>query len=157
MPKLYRHVRRCRCFTLVELLIVVVLLSILASASQFVYIDSVRDAKLQRTVEHFRLVHRAAQSIQARTGSWPLGYGTDIDAFDEYLGEDVFTGSPPVGLNWYYSAYRSGVNTYVELYAIDAFGNSQEDFEQIDALIDDGIPTSGLVRTTATFCCYRIE
>jgi hypothetical protein len=95
--------------------------------------------------------------IQIRTGSWPLGTGRDIDAFDEYLGEDAFFGRPPIGKKWYYSAYSSGADIYVELYVLDPLGDAQEEFQRIDTLIDDGIPNTGSVRTTATSCCYRIQ
>lgn len=146
-----------RGFTLVELLIVVVLMSVMAAAGVTVYFDTARDARLQRTIEHLKLVHRTAQTIQARTGNWPLGYGTDVDAFDEYLGESAFSEKPPVGMAWYYSAYTSGGRPNVYLYLVDGFGSSQGDFQQIDAIMDDGVATTGAVRTNATFLGYRIE
>jgi len=134
-----------QAFTLVELLIVVVLMSILSATGITVYIDSAKDAKVQQTAQTLLTVQRAIHVSRLHHGVWPLGSGTDVTVLDEFVGASFMKSEPPIGGSWFYAGSESAGRPYIYLLILFVVDPPADEFQRIDALIDDGVLTSGRV------------
>ncbi len=154
-----RPLRRRGGFTLVEILIVVVILGILASivigqfgnasqdAARVAFATSLRE--YATAAERYRIDH-AAFPGDGSSGQVPAG-------FEDYVRAEQFQVPTPIGGVWDTEFNDNGVGFAVGVH-FDGTGETRDDtyMAAIDAMIDDGVLTSGSFRRLASGRYYRV-
>ena len=138
--------RRVSGFTLVELLIVIAVLTIIASATITYTFDATSDARAASAAQDLQSIARAATHYHSYHARWPgPTYGGNAPGdFQHFLNRETFTRVASVAADdrgrygWF--AWRDHFAAAYVTY-VDA-----DDALKVDALIDDGNARSGYVR-----------
>jgi prepilin-type N-terminal cleavage/methylation domain-containing protein len=142
-PRLRRP--RTAGFTLVELLIVVVILAILATVvlPQF---DGVTDeTKQARFASSLRVLAEACALYEAKTGEHVVDVSSGVwqAELDGYVQQASFEKPTPVGGVWDTEQDDFGAASAVGVHFLSGDVPSDAFMEAVDALLDDGVLTSG--------------
>jgi prepilin-type N-terminal cleavage/methylation domain-containing protein len=136
-------------FTLVELIAVIVVLAILAAVAVPRYFDYRLRAENNSTAWSIRVIARAAVSYRMSNADWPPGaaHATLPGQLNAYLDRAQFAIRPPIGDNWVWNYWPAGyVGAPAGWAGVSVWPVTVSKMGQmatIDAMIDDGILTSG--------------
>jgi len=155
LPRRYRNgPSRQRAFTLVEVMVVVLIISLLASLALPAFLRMRRKARTAAIVNDFRTFAAAFEAYAQETGKWPpeAGVGRVPTGMTDRLGKTAWLRQTPMGgrYNWEYNRRHYGVR-YAAAISIAGTTASplRTDLEQmtdIDRQIDNGDLLSGSFR-----------
>jgi type II secretory pathway pseudopilin PulG len=143
--------RALPAFTLVELVVIIVVLSVLAGVAVPKYIDLSTRARVSMTARSWGVLMRAVNQYMIDNNDVPAPNVNDAimpPQLDAYLMNADFTRTPPVGGMWDYDewgAYSGGGAGLIVSVSITQSPSPASIFQQIDAAVDDGNLTTGSV------------
>jgi general secretion pathway protein G len=148
-----------RAFTLVEILIVVVILGILASIVIGQFGNASQDAARVAFATSLREYATAAERYRIDYTAYP-GDGSSgqvVSGFEDYVRAEQFQVATPIGGVWDTEFNDNGVGFAVGVH-FNGTGTTRDDayMAAIDAMIDDGVLTSGSFRRLAAGRYYRV-
>ncbi len=149
--------RKKRGFTLVELMVVVTIIGLIASIAIPALTQSRQQSIAARTANDFRKFAEQFNYFNLKTGTWPNdGYPTTVPTgMEEYLLDGVWPKETPVGGYWDYDRNVFGFTSGI---SIDSATHDDEALRAIDALMDDGDLTTGLIiKTGGNRLSYILE
>lgn len=154
------HVTRSRAFTLVELIAIIVVLAVLSGVAIPKFIDLSQRAKVSRTAASWKVLTRAVnQYIIDNAGAVPPNVNDALmpPQLDPYLMNSDFTRTPPVGGMWDYDEWApfsgAGSGLLVSV-SITQSSEPAATFQRIDAVVDDGNLSTGMVFYLTTYPRY---
>lgn len=138
-------------FTLVELIVTMVVLAVLAGVAIPQYVDMSNRAKVVATASSWKVLARAVNQYMIDNSDRPapnVQDGQMPPQISPYLMNQDFTRTPAVGGMWDYDEWGAfggaGVGLIVSI-SITQSPASQSTFQQIDAMVDDGNLSAGMV------------
>jgi len=146
-----------QAFTLVEILIVVVILSILAVIVIAMFNDTTKQATQTAFISDTKVFVDAAMLYQVKTGDYLEDSSTgDVPAgFDTYIDTRVWMQETPIGGEWDCELDSFGIKSALGVH----FQGDQPDdayMIEIDSILDDGDLTTGAFRKIAGSRFYYI-
>lgn len=145
-----------RGFTLIELMVVVTIVGLLASIAIPAFIQSRSSAAASKTANDFRVFAEKFQLFNLENGTWPAdGLPTSIPAgMAPYLTNGVWDETTALGGNWDWDYAQFGVTAAV---SIDSVTSDTATVQMLDALIDDGILTTGKMLQSGNRIMFVLE
>ncbi|MBY0310833.1 MAG: prepilin-type N-terminal cleavage/methylation domain-containing protein [Phycisphaerales bacterium] len=138
-------------FTLMELLVMIVVLAILAGVAIPKYFDYSERARISSTAYSWRILTRALnQYIIDNSGTIPpnVNDGLMPPELTPYFTLSEYTRTPPVGGMWDYdewSNFGGGGAGLIVSVSITQSPAPLSTFQRIDAIVDDGNTSTGMV------------
>ncbi|MBY0262898.1 MAG: type II secretion system GspH family protein [Phycisphaerales bacterium] len=146
-----RRPRPSPAFTLVELIAIIVVLAVLSGVAIPAFIDISTRARVSRTAASWKVLARAVNQYLIDNADAPAPNVNDAlmpPQLDPYLMNSDFTATPPVGGLWDYDEWSAfggaGVGLRVSV-SITQSPAPATTFQRIDALVDDGNLSTGMV------------
>lgn len=135
---------RCRAFTLVELIAVIVVLSILAAVAMPRYFDYSQRARVSRMAEQFKVLARAVQQYQIDNGEpvRDVSWGLMFPGLERYL-QSTGSVTSPYGGTWY--SHNLTSQPGVAMVLVNSTATTTET-QTVDAIVDDGDIANGNMR-----------
>ncbi|MEQ9096851.1 MAG: type II secretion system protein [Phycisphaerales bacterium] len=138
---------RCRAFTLVEILIVVVILGILAAIVMPQAANAMGNTQQTAFVREIQLFTDAAVIHRSRTGTWigDGGSGTIPAGFEDFIDPQSWENGTPIGGSWDSEARPDyDITLGIGVHFQDAATRKDAAYmTEVDALFDDGDLTTG--------------
>ena len=138
-------------FTLVELIAIIVVLAVLAGVAIPTFLDLSARAKVSRTAASWKVLSRAVNQYMIDNADAAAPNVNDAlmpPQLDPYLINSDFSRTPPVGGMWDYDEWSAfggaGVGLRVSV-SITQSPEPQSIFQRIDAIVDDGNLSTGMV------------
>lgn len=128
--------RRRRGFTLVELMVVIVILGILATAVTLKVMGALREARVNRAKEDLSKVVQALETYRAKKGEYPEDLSALTEPLDENYTEGLLSGIPkdPWGNEYYYEREEEGKGYMLLSYGPNGeYDEGAEEGDDIDA------------------------
>ncbi|MEQ8847079.1 type II secretion system protein [Botrimarina sp.] len=134
-------------YSLIELVIVLLVIGVLAGVAAPRLGEASDAAAVEATVQHLKTITVAAEMYRHELGSWPPGAlpGQMPEGLDAYLRPDLFAAACPVGGRYDWDGAGTGT---VQLKIVGP-GADADAFPEIDARIDDGDLSTGVLSTNA--------
>jgi prepilin-type N-terminal cleavage/methylation domain-containing protein len=156
------RMRLHRGFTLVEIMVAVVILGILIAIAVPTYGHFQRKAQNTTFMNNLRIFSQAFETFAMKYGAWPPSAGPGVvpflDSNRTMSGEfrDVDWMAPtPVGGNWQWNfSSSSHPRAYISIVNVTA---TAAQMTEIDALLDDGILTSGNFKGSGTTYTWVVQ
>lgn len=158
-PHIHSPILRCRGFTLVEILIVVVILGILAAIVVPQFSSASDEARQATFVSDVRSYAQAAEYYMAKTGLLlpDSGSGTFPSEWGTYIDEDKWLAGPSIGGEWDIERDSfAGMSAGFGVHFNGVPPQSDAYMQAIDAKFDDGSLTSGAFRKIAADRFYYV-
>lgn len=136
---------RARAFTLVEILIVVVILSVLAAIVVPAFAGAIDDSRKGAFVADLKTFADAAELYTVREGAYPADGSTGVvpAGFETYVEAADFTAPTPIGGRWDTEFMDNGFTSAVGVH-FQTDDPGQAFMETVDALFDDGDVLTGV-------------
>lgn len=158
------HPNRLRGFTLVEIMIVVVIIGLLAAIGMPTFRQVTMRSKATAMVNDIRQFTTSLQTYNHQNGRWPAESGPgEIPAELSGALPPNFTKPTPLGglYDWDYDVSPGGIPAKATITVASAggftFTNDAALVEMVDALMDDGVLTTGQVQYNAGSLVFIIE
>ena len=138
-----------RGFTLIEILITVSIVGLLAAMAIPTFIKVTTKSKITSFSRDVKTLANASETYIMESGIWPPDTTTGIfpNELAGYFSKRSFESSTPIGGNWDYEEYASGITSGV---GVVAPSFEEAEITKIDAIIDDGNLSSGQFQKIAT-------
>lgn len=138
-------------FTLIELIVIIVVLAILAGVAIPTYVDYSQRAKVTATAANWKMLTRAVNEYLLMNNDVPppnVNDGIMPPQLRPYFMNEEVTKTPPIGGMWDYDEWGgyggAGVGLIVSI-SITQSPAPASTFQQIDALVDDGNTSTGML------------
>ena len=157
---------RARAFTLIELLVIVVVIGILAAVAIPKFTNARAMSAASSAATQLRTFENALERHAASNGSYPLGHydwKTSSPGLQAILNTDLFSKPTPVGGHYGYVGPDAGRARLTILPFSGGFveeGRVTPDAQglaEIDAILDDGVATTGRFRVTNNWSIYFLQ
>ncbi len=151
-----RHTSK-KGLTIIELVVVVTIIGLIASIAIPAYTQSRQNSIAARTANDFRKFAEQFNYYNLDTGTWPDdGYPTTVPSgMENFLSDSVWPHETPIGGYWDYDNGGFGFSSGI---SIDSSTTNDETLAAIDALMDDGNLSTGImVRTGDNRLSYILE
>ncbi|MFW5652807.1 MAG: type II secretion system protein [Planctomycetota bacterium] len=151
--------RDCPGFTLVEILIVVVILGILAAMVIASTSTTTREASQTSFVQTCKNFTQAAILYKIRTGQFleDSSSGDVPTGFADYIDERAWERGPVIGGVWDAELNSHGITSAIGVHFNNADDAKDDVFmAEVDAMLDDGVLTTGGFRKIANERFYSI-
>lgn len=138
-----------RGFTLVEIMVVVVIIGLLAALAIPAFQRVQRSSQNSRTANDFRVFAQAFETHATETGGWPPNAGAGVvpTGMSGNFKAAVWQATTAIGGRWNWDVNNFGIAAGI---SIQNFTATDEQLTEIDAKLDDGDLSTGLVRKTAS-------
>lgn len=135
-------------FTLVEIMIVVVIIGLLAALAIPAFQRVRRRSQNSTVVNGFRVFSQTFETYATQNGAWPANVGPGmvppgISSADFKV--SVWQAVTPIGGEWNWDRNVAGINAGI---SISNFTCDDAQLMEIDAMLDDGDLTTGLLQKT---------
>jgi prepilin-type N-terminal cleavage/methylation domain-containing protein len=149
-----RH--RTGAFTLVEIMVVVVIIGLLAMLALPAFGKFRRNTQNARFISDLRTFVQEFESYSLQNGSWPATAGNGVvpTGMSGGLRQETWASTSTLGGAWSWE-YDTTANT--ANIAVSNFTAADSQLIQIDAKIDDGDLTAGLLQKSGTKIVYFLQ
>jgi general secretion pathway protein G len=145
-----------RGFTLVEIMIVVAIIGMLAVLGVPNMLQAGRKTRKTRFAREVETATQAFAMYASQTGGYPQDQTPGIIpvGMSPYLSKFNWSEDTAIGGQWDWDHNVFGITAGVSVYAPDF---DTEEMEEIDAMIDDGVLSSGVFRERSGGYMYVLE
>jgi type IV pilus assembly protein PilA len=142
---------------LVELMIVVVIIGLLAAMAIPAFQRVQQATLINRAVNDFRVFSQGFESYNSLNGGWPpnASPGAVPSGMSKDFKEDTWAANPNViGGRWNWDINKNGIRASL---SVSGFNLDDDQLTKIDARLDDGNLSTGLVRKFSDRVSYILE
>ncbi len=150
--------RRCRAFTLIEILVVVLLLGILASIVIVRIKSPSDDAKRSVFTQNLRSFQQGLSLYRTSLNHYPPNAASGVcpDELVGYVDATAFAQPTPLGGSWDVETNASGILLGIGVHFNGAESQDDAFMVQIDRMLDDGDLATGYFRKLAADRYYAV-